>query len=200
MKAKVCPNCGSPEIEYASLDKRSGSIIGFGIPEKYFCKDCSYTGSVILEVDSARLKKMKFPKKKMNPYKLKYDAATKPILIFCLFAFVLASIFIAMPRQKITTSSFETGAGNLSITIGDKSYDILYGTKSTVTGAVGNAQITITGEPKGNGMQITIKTMNETSLLEEMSGISSVTGWLVSVLLMFSIFGILFMLYLTHQK
>lgn len=189
-KAKVCPNCGSAEIEYASLDKRSGTLVGLGIPEKYFCKNCGYEGGVILEIDKSKLKKIKFPHKKFASFRGPQFDFAKPILIFCLFAFIMASLFLVMPRQKTTVSSFETGPENITVKVGNQNFDILYGTKSTITGTIPNGGITIESRPTETGMEIKIITLNETNLLQEVAGLNNITGWLVYMLLIFFVIGI----------
>lgn len=42
-KVKVCPNCGSIHIEYKMDSHRTG--------QKFFCKDCGFESSLILEID-----------------------------------------------------------------------------------------------------------------------------------------------------
>ena len=37
-KVQICPSCGSPRLEYASMDSRSvKTIIGLGAPNKFYC-------------------------------------------------------------------------------------------------------------------------------------------------------------------
>ena len=61
---EVCPNCGSSNIEYATTMRESTiSIAGFGLPEKYYCKNCGYEGSVILEMPQSKVGRAPFPRK-----------------------------------------------------------------------------------------------------------------------------------------
>lgn len=49
----VCPNCGSPEIQYATTSGgTTAGIIGMGVPQLYYCRKCGYQGSVIIETEN----------------------------------------------------------------------------------------------------------------------------------------------------
>lgn len=111
-KIKVCPNCGSPDIDYASLESDSGKeFLGIGIPEKYYCKNCGYTGSVILEVDKRKLKNIKFKninfKKKTKTRRVKIKKHNvrrvelmKPVFVLTVLFFLITSIFFLIPVIK----------------------------------------------------------------------------------------------------
>ena len=75
-KTEICPNCGSEKIDYASLEAGSGtSFLGIGLPEKYYCKNCGYAGSVILKVDRRKITLTVFASKKFLMQKdLKVDS------------------------------------------------------------------------------------------------------------------------------
>ncbi|MEM3412069.1 MAG: TFIIB-type zinc ribbon-containing protein [archaeon] len=101
---KVCPNCGSTEIEYASLDKRSGEFVGIGVPQKYFCKNCGYTGSVIIETKKYFRRKPKI---------LDYEAKTwekssiSRIFVFSILFFLAASLVFLGYQKETSTEKVE---------------------------------------------------------------------------------------------
>jgi len=94
----VCPNCGSPEIEYASMMRESTiSIAGFGLPEKYYCKGCGYEGSVILEMPADKVGKVKFHNKPVKipmPDKASVEIV-KPVFMMVVFLFFAVTVFMA---------------------------------------------------------------------------------------------------------
>lgn len=78
MRVLICPICGSDEIE---LD--SGGYTG-----KYYCKDCGYVGSFIIEMEEGEYEKLKeagelenfleekrkeLPEKEKKPEKYPYE-------------------------------------------------------------------------------------------------------------------------------
>ncbi|MEM0372760.1 MAG: TFIIB-type zinc ribbon-containing protein [archaeon] len=101
----VCPNCGSPYIEYASLREESGSLVGIGIPEKYYCPRCGYRGSVVLEMTSEQLKRRRFSKKEWSEHPLRVtkrsSEAVKPIFTIMLLLFFFAAFSLMIPRYQI---------------------------------------------------------------------------------------------------
>ena len=111
---KVCPNCGSTNIDYASLEEGSGKeFLGIGLPEKYYCKDCGYTGSVILEVDKRKLKDIKFKKinfkkqhkekarkEKKKKHEVRKVELMKPVFALTVLFFILTSLVFLTPIVK----------------------------------------------------------------------------------------------------
>lgn len=54
-RVKICPNCGSIHIEFKINSHRTG--------QKFFCKDCGFESSVVLEVDDDLIKKIQKSKR-----------------------------------------------------------------------------------------------------------------------------------------
>ena len=126
---KVCPNCGSTNIDYASLEEGSGKeFLGIGLPEKYYCKDCGYTGSVILEVDRRKLKDIKFKKinfkkqhkEKSKVKKKKHEVRNvelmKPVFVLTVLFFLLTSLVFLSPVVKSQNQQGTGGFIQTSIT------------------------------------------------------------------------------------
>jgi hypothetical protein len=42
---KYCPKCGSPKLTLSS------SLDYWLLPQKYFCKECNYTGTIYMELE-----------------------------------------------------------------------------------------------------------------------------------------------------
>jgi hypothetical protein len=113
----VCPNCGSPDINYASLERRSGAIIGIGIPEQYYCKNCGYTGSVILEIPKTALKHVNFKrfsrvKRRKRYVDEKSTEVLRPIYVGVLLVFLATALIFMFPTYEVF-SSYE---GQIDIT------------------------------------------------------------------------------------
>ena len=107
-KTEICPNCGSEKINYASLETSSGTtFIGIGLPEKYYCKNCGYTGSVILKVDRRKIKKMKFKnfnykKKKVKHRHTRKPEIMKPILTLTVLFFFITAVLLLFPKHDVS--------------------------------------------------------------------------------------------------
>lgn len=97
-KVQICPKCGSPRLGYASMDTRSvKTIIGLGAPEKYYCKDCGYEGSVKLEVPISEIGGIKPQElRKRREEKKKKPYILKPIFITVIIAFLIATALITL--------------------------------------------------------------------------------------------------------
>ncbi len=100
----VCPNCGSREIEIASLT--GAGMVGLGLPEKYYCHNCGYLG-LPLEVTESQYKKLKFtPKKIRKPRMTKTlkeaQEFVRVVLVLTVLAFFAFSVFLFMPGQEST--------------------------------------------------------------------------------------------------
>jgi len=54
-KILLCPRCESPNIELSS------KFDSWLMPKRYICRDCGYTGPIILEVDEKEERKGKDP-------------------------------------------------------------------------------------------------------------------------------------------
>ncbi len=118
-KALICPKCGSRNIDYASLHPESGEIVGLGIPEKYYCSDCGYTGSIIIELDEKNLKttKVKLLKKewKTRRRRASHVEILKPVFAVVILFFLLTTFAMVIPKYKIEkaqpqTNFFEIGS------------------------------------------------------------------------------------------
>ena len=97
---KVCPNCGSCEIDYASMRTDSGGVVGIGVSERYYCPDCGYKGSVILEVaDDA-----KCPVRKPYHEKKRERSAEvlKPVYVMVLLLFLLTAVVLMIPKYDLS--------------------------------------------------------------------------------------------------
>jgi len=111
-KVRVCPNCGSTNIDYANLETEAGrGFLGIGIPERYYCKDCGYVGSVILEVDRRKLKNMKFKKinykkqKIKRKHRIRRTELMKPVFAITALFFIITSVFFLVPEIKTGNTS-----------------------------------------------------------------------------------------------
>ena len=97
----VCPNCGSRDIEIESLT--GAGIVGLGLPEKYYCHNCGYSG-IPLEVTESQYKKLEFKPKKVRPprrtKKVKEaQEFVRTVLVLVFLAFFALSVFILLPGQ-----------------------------------------------------------------------------------------------------
>lgn len=99
---QVCPECGSPRLEYASMDTRSTkTITGLGAPEVYYCKDCGYEGSVKLEMPINQLEEKDIDKIKRRTTDKSYKKKRKPDVLKPIFStvivlFLVAAVFTAL--------------------------------------------------------------------------------------------------------
>lgn len=97
---KVCPNCGSPDINYASLQSGSGEMVGIGLPEKYYCPKCNYCGSVILEMNEKQSKGAKFSGKPYHSHHRSVEAM-KPVFTMTLILFMITAAVLLIPKYDI---------------------------------------------------------------------------------------------------
>ncbi len=116
---QVCPECGSPRLEYASMDTRAtGTITGLGAPEVYYCEDCGYEGSIKLEMPVSQLDKPQIEKLKERKTKKetkegkKKSDVLKPIFTTVILLFLVAAV-LTMIRGRVTRTG-EAGAFNQS--------------------------------------------------------------------------------------
>ncbi len=103
-EVEVCPNCGSPRVEYAATEARSGALLGIGIPEQYYCKDCGYTGSIILEVPKSAIGNINFRrirKGRSMPIGPKSTEVLKPIYTAVLLVFMFTIFLFLIPRYEV---------------------------------------------------------------------------------------------------
>ncbi len=100
-KILVCPKCGSSNIEYASLDVRSGEIVGLGVPEKYYCRDCGYVGSIAIEIEKTKTGKLKKRKIKARKVKTLTVEELKPVYTAVIILFLIASIGLMLPKYEV---------------------------------------------------------------------------------------------------
>lgn len=108
---QVCPKCGSPRIDYASMDTRSvRTVIGLGTPNKYYCKDCGYEGMIKIKtsIDGAERIKEDARKKKAKEKeeKKKTPVILKPLSIILIIGFLITAIFIAMTPIETETTPY----------------------------------------------------------------------------------------------
>ncbi len=119
-KVKVCPNCGSTNIDYANLEAGAGTgFLGIGLPEKYYCKNCGYTGSVILEIDKRKLKDIKFKninykKTKRKKHKVRNPELMKPLFALTALFFIITAVFFLIPEIKTSSMKPNSITANYS--------------------------------------------------------------------------------------
>lgn len=107
-EVKLCPNCGNPEIEYASLHKEAPQgFVGLGLPAVYFCQRCGYEGELIIETDAATAKKLKFKPVKQTyaPKCAQHLDVLKPVIIYCIILFLISSGFLVVTLNNATASA-----------------------------------------------------------------------------------------------
>lgn len=109
---QVCPDCGSPRLEYASMDTRAtGTITGLGAPEVYYCKNCGYEGSIKVEMPISQLSEEKIEKikkkKRVDKEKKKKPDILKPIFTTVIILFLIAAILTAFVGNRGQTQEPE---------------------------------------------------------------------------------------------
>lgn len=184
----VCPNCGSPYIEYASLREDSGSLVGIGVPEKYYCPSCGYCGSVILEMTSAQLKKHKFARRVWHEEALRVTRRSaetvKPIFTMVLILFFFAAFTMMIPQYEITKEPAPVNA---------------YSQGSIQYVPVGD-EVSIGESPQTVQYGGTYFTVRESSLsyVDRALGLQNVGGFLVPMFFMFFIAGFFALMLYSH--
>ena len=103
---KVCPKCGSRELDYASLRKESGALLGLGLPQDYYCTTCGYTGPLILQLSDKEYEKLS--KKGQFRHHRKYQPITvgrhaspeiiKPAMAVVFIVFLASLVFFTIPK------------------------------------------------------------------------------------------------------
>lgn len=188
---KLCPNCGNSDINYASLESRSGAIVGIGIPEQYYCPRCEYFGSVVVEVPRSQLKKIKFyPKKRIVSLSSeKSSSILEPVFVTTLLLFFVVVLFFAIPTYDIFKA--ET-PGTVDLTN-------IASTQNNINVNPTRFETNITvAEPLG----ITYLVARNTSLIDidRALGLQNVGGFLVPLFFLFFFTGILFLLVYSHWR
>ncbi|GEM_PF-604165 len=103
MKAKkfiVCPNCGSKNIDPISLT--GAGITGFGLPDKYYCNNCGYTG-IPLEVTKRQYEKLEFKPKRYTKRKKKVKEESdfvRAVVVLTILVFFALSVFVFFPGPE----------------------------------------------------------------------------------------------------
>ncbi len=59
---RICPNCGSLDIEILNVQKQY--TFAFGMPATYKCNNCGFSNNIFPEVDVKDLEKLKEKDKK----------------------------------------------------------------------------------------------------------------------------------------
>ncbi len=59
MKIKICPKCGSRDIEEISKDEFSGMFWHYAGKNKYKCKKCSFVSLTFPEIDERDVDKFR---------------------------------------------------------------------------------------------------------------------------------------------
>jgi predicted RNA-binding Zn-ribbon protein involved in translation (DUF1610 family) len=194
---KVCPNCGDPNIEYASVMRESAvTITGFGLPEVYYCKNCGYEGSVILEVDKRDLKKIKFPHKikkiKMNDKRS--AEIMRPVFVVCILLFFIAAVVFFMPASLAQQPAL---APENVIIIGDEQilFDIPTQTQpliGTIVGEIPVGDMTRIEAETAEGVYYVYITPDDRVVdVQKATGIASITGFMFPLFLIFFVLGML---------
>ncbi len=181
---QICPECGSPRIEYASLDTRAtGTITGLGAPEVYYCKDCGYEGSIKLKVPVDQLKehqkeKLSQKKRSKTKEKKKKADALKPIFTLTVLLFLAAAVLTATVGRRSTEAA--TGAVNQTNYPMIQENPLYQLNQTEGTGETPEKKIT----GGGYGNQTSLKMVSRGTGLEE------VTGYLFPMFVIFFSIGI----------
>jgi len=61
---RICPNCGSIDIEILNITKQYA--FAFGLPTAYKCRSCGFSSHIFPEVSEDELNKLKNRKKRTN--------------------------------------------------------------------------------------------------------------------------------------
>ena len=203
---RVCPACGSSAIEYASMVKESGSAItGFGLPEQYFCKNCTYAGSVVLEIDKNKLSRLSFPyvKTKTRSTLFRHDLQPrtawlyKPIFLIVIVLFLTLTIALLTPTQvnQVAQEQYFTFQGhNATITVSGQPIVVLP-VKNTISVPLTTGGYAVISTqpitPKETSVYIAVYNQTITSALHKATGLDNTTGFLVDLFFLFLAIGIL---------
>ena len=109
MRIKVCPNCGSGDINYSSLERDSGDLVGIGISGKYYCQNCGYHGSLILSMSKkgrtqarrAHKFKRKFKEPKLSFHKREHEAIRTVTTLTIVF-FLMVTAVLMIPQYDLS--------------------------------------------------------------------------------------------------
>lgn len=163
----ICPSCGSRRIQYASTMAESGSFVGLGLPEMFYCKDCKYKGPIVVEIDAGGEKRYKQYIKKHRKipekqHKMKRDFdALRAVFVSVLVMFFIVSALLLIPQ----THEYE-GAGTalieaqeqLKIEVGEEEAHIS-GMKETTAGFdFEGARVFVRISPAGDNTRIRVST------------------------------------------
>ncbi|MFW5902335.1 MAG: hypothetical protein ACOCTT_00395, partial [archaeon] len=185
---KVCPKCGSPRIDFASMNTKSiGTVIGLGTPNKYYCKDCGYEGLIRIEASAEEIERMKDEtrkrlRKEEKIKRKKTPLILKPLSIVLILGFLITAIFIAMNPIGTETSSY--------IPIGQRMEE---------------EPLNVTEEKEANLMEEPYDIYPETESIRRATGIT-IIGFLVPLFIIFFLIGLLVYLIwyylerITHHK
>lgn len=114
------------------MDKRSGAIVGLGIPQQYFCKDCGYTGSIILEVPKSAVHVIDFKRirrRRNTPVHERSTEILRPIYTTVLLIFAFAAVLFLIPKYEV----FSSYDGTVDISKLGSSYQPIYTVPTTVS-------------------------------------------------------------------
>lgn len=186
---KVCPNCGSIEIDYASMRSDSGSLVGIGLAEKYYCPNCGYRGSVILKMTPSQIKKHRFSKKPWHSKPGRKEGyksveVIKPVFITVLLLFFFMAFILMIPRYEIASEQevFEINQFG-SVTYLPDGKEIL---------------ITEQGEYVKQGQKYLKVSESSFVYIEDATGLKNVGGFLVPAFFMFFLSGFFILMIYSH--
>ncbi|MBI1973361.1 TFIIB-type zinc ribbon-containing protein [Candidatus Micrarchaeota archaeon] len=118
---RVCPNCGSRDIQYASMRQDAPRVfVGIGLPEVYYCPDCGYEGGVVLEMNASSRGKGRFPNKPLRlvtptlPNRPDVETVKPAFTIVVLVFFVFTAFFFANRPAQLAYEQPTTNTTSLA--------------------------------------------------------------------------------------
>lgn len=187
---EVCPHCGSTDVEYASMVEEPGTITGFGLPEKYFCKRCGYRGSVILEMSKNDIRRTNFSKKLWVNKNEKIDYRSveifKPVFITISIVFLITSFMLLVPAYDFSVEPISeinyTQLGSITTLPSGKEIYIMKSGEKYVP--YGEKYLKLSESPF--------------TYVENALGLKNVQGFLVPVFFLFFISGLFVLMIYSH--
>lgn len=200
MKIKVCPDCGSPEIEYASMAAAARTVRGFGLPEVYYCQKCGYEGPLIIEAEKKYLADIKFKKVpvKYEPLHPIHAERYKPIFMICVLLFFMVSVFFFFPKTAPAAAPefFEFQGQKIIISFGELDLLRLLGSTQTLP-FVGS----VTFE-KSSGVGVLEYRISNTTVLDigRATGLSGMIGFVFPVFIVFLLIALIVVMLHSHWR
>jgi hypothetical protein len=181
---KVCPNCGSSEIDYASLQTGSGEMVGIGLQAKYYCPKCGYCGSVILEMNEKQRNESKFSKQIYHSGHHRSVEAMKPVFTMTLILFMITAVVLLVPKYEINKEP--------SVVSPDTSHSITYLPVRVSDSIMG-----------GNYTYTIIEAENTQAIISSVDsalGLMNVSGFLVPAFFLFFVSGMITLMIMNHYR